>query len=189
MAHSFRRHHAPGSGVDSSGLKIHVYSIQGHPLRKETPKPSDMFDLALGIFVIGMSVAIGTMWNPTGIADRGSFWFAEAAGVARSVRPEPSQARQPAIEYFADVDVPAAPIRVAPAVMTEQARAARFHGTVSVIVYVDAMGVPRQMDPASPVPFGLGNTIRLAVFQWRFRPAQRGGVAVAAKTAVEVPFQ
>ncbi|HTS49201.1 MAG TPA: energy transducer TonB [Bryobacteraceae bacterium] len=189
MGHSFRRSRASGSGADSGGLKISTYSIQGPTLGKVTPKQSDIFDLVLGILVIGISMAIGVKWNPAGLADRGSSWFGEAARVARSVLPEPSQAPQPAIEYFAHVDVPAAPIRVAPAVMTEQARAARFRGTVSVIVYVDSLGVPRQMEPASPVPFGLGNAIRLAVFQWRFRPAQRGGVAVAAKTAVEVPFQ
>lgn len=189
LLHSFRRPHAPGPASDSGGLKIRVYSIQASTLRKDTPKQSDVFDLALGIFLIGLLVATGAVWNPSGIADREASWFEQAVRAAGSFRPQPRQAEQPAIEYLADVDVPPAPIRMVPAVMTEQARAARFHGTVSVIVYVDSQGVPRQMEPASPVPFGLGDTIRLTVFQWRFRPAQRGGLAVAAKTAVEVPFR
>jgi len=134
-------------------------------------------------------VAAGTMWNPSGMADGGTSWLQRTALAVSSVRAEPSQPRSPGIDYRSDVDVPPAAIRVIPAGLTEQARVARFHGTVSMIVYVDSLGVPREMEPASPVPFGLSNTIRLAVFQWRFRPAQRGGVAVAAKTAVEVPFQ
>ena len=143
----------------------------------------------LGIFLVGLLVAGGTMWNPSGLPVQGTSWLRQLARAVSFDRPQPNQSRPAGIDYRSDVDVPPAAVRMIPAASTEQARLAHFHGTASVIVYVDAMGIPREMEPASLVPFGLGKAIRMAVFQWRFRPAQRGGVAVAAKTAVEVPFQ
>ena len=192
----FRRRPGPGTDATriagagkSGGVTISIYSIQGSTQRKNTSQQSDTFDLVLGIFIVGLLVAVGTMWNPGGIADREASWLGQAARAASLVHPQSSQPQPAGIDYRSDVDVPPAAIRIVPAALTEQARLAHFHGTASMVVYVDAMGTAREMEPASPVPFGLGNAIRLAVFQWRFRPAQRGGVAVAAKTAVEVPFQ
>jgi TonB family protein len=95
----------------------------------------------------------------------------------------------PKAEETPDPDTPPLVISVVPASYTEEARNAGFHGKVFVTVYVDAAGVPRDIEATSPMPFGLERTIRQAVFQWRFQPALSHGVAVAGKTMLEMPFR
>jgi hypothetical protein len=75
-----------------------------------------------------------------------------------------------------------------PASYTEKARNAGFRGKEFVTVYVNALGVPEDVEATLPVPFGLERTIRPALFQWRFQPALARS-SVAGKTMVEVPFR
>jgi TonB family protein len=170
---------------EPDGVTVHIYSIHSIRSLRRPAKNTDKFDVLLGILLIGMLVAGGTLWNSrvgklTG-PTRG-FWFRETA---RDTAP----AHGAITEAKPDPDRPPSVTRVVPASYTEEARNAGFHGRVSVTVYVNALGVPEDIEATSPIPFDLERTIRPAVVQWRFRPALSHGVAVAGKTMVEVPFR
>jgi protein TonB len=81
------------------------------------------------------------------------------------------------------------PTHIEPAAYTDEAQKAGFHGTVAVIVSVDAQGVPEKMQPTEPIPYGLDRTVSQAIRQWRFRPASEHGVPIASQTVVYVPFR
>jgi TonB family protein len=179
------------------GLTVRIYSVQSTHSPKGLANNEDLFDLLLGSLIVGMLIVGGTHWNSRLGKLTEPRWRGSTSGHASSPSGfrglEAARATTPTYgantEDQPDLDSPPAATWVLPASYTEEARNAGFHGTVSVTVYVDALGVPQDVKATSPIPFGLESTIRPAVFQWRFRPAFSRGVAVASKTTVEVPFQ
>lgn len=81
------------------------------------------------------------------------------------------------------------PLRRVDAKYSPQALSAHIQGTVVLEVVVDAGGNPAHIAFISPVGFGLDEEARRAVEQWKFRPATKDGVPVAAYTDVEVDFR
>ncbi len=158
---------------EPDSVTVRIYSLHSIQSPRRPSKNAGSFDLLLGFLFIGMLVAGGTL-RPAWLR-----WTARETAPAQvadtSGKPE--------------LDSPPSVKRVVPASYTGEARNAGFHGKVSVIVYVDAAGVPEDIEATSPIPFGLERTIRPAVVQWRFRPARSRGVAVAGRTLVEVPFR
>jgi TonB family protein len=158
---------------EPDGVTVRIYSVHSIQLPRHPVKNTFSFDFLLGFLLIGLLVAGGTL-RPA--------WLRWAAKETAPAQVADTVAKP-------ELDSPPSVKRVVPASYTEQARNAGFHGRVSVIVYVDATGVPEDIEAASPIPFDLERSIRSAVFQWRFRPARSRGVAVAGRTLVEVPFR
>lgn len=72
---------------------------------------------------------------------------------------------------------------------TEEARQARWGGTVLLSLVVGEDGVPRSIQVIKPLGFGLDEKAIEAVSQWRFRPGMKGGVAVPVAAQIEVTFR
>src|SRR5205823_643487 len=72
---------------------------------------------------------------------------------------------------------------------SEEARKAKFQGTVVLAIEVDESGRAINMRVLSSPGLGLDQKAIEAVAQWRFRPALQGGKAVASSARVEVNFR
>lgn len=72
---------------------------------------------------------------------------------------------------------------------SEEARKAKYSGTVLLSVVIDAHGLTRDIHVIQPVGLGLDEKAIEAVQKWRFRPAMKGGHPVAVQANVEVNFR
>lgn len=72
---------------------------------------------------------------------------------------------------------------------SEEARKAKFQGTVVLTIIVDETGLPRNIRVARQLGLGLDEKAVEAVQKWRFRPAYKDGKAVAVYASVEVNFR
>ncbi len=72
---------------------------------------------------------------------------------------------------------------------SEEARKAKFQGTVVISIVIDEQGVPRDLRVKTPAGLGLDAKAIEAVRQWRFKPGQRDGRAVAVQADVIVTFR
>jgi protein TonB len=99
--------------------------------------------------------------------------------------------RGPGVNSYAErwrgVTAPVVIHRVEPE-YPDEARKARFQGSVLVAVEVDEQGRVRGVRVVKPAGLGLDEKAIEAVKQWRFRPATRDGRAVAVPAQIEVSF-
>jgi len=72
---------------------------------------------------------------------------------------------------------------------SDEARAARCHGTVLLGVIIDETGTPRNIHVLKPLGLGLDQKAIEAVQHWRFSPGLKDGKAVCVAANVEVNFQ
>jgi TonB family protein len=72
---------------------------------------------------------------------------------------------------------------------SEEARKAKYSGTVLLSVVIDANGNTRDIHVVRPLGLGLDEKAIEAVAKWRFRPAMKGGHPVAVQAQVEVNFR
>ncbi len=72
---------------------------------------------------------------------------------------------------------------------SEEARKAKFQGTVVLSIVVDEAGSPRNFKVIRPLGLGLDEKAIEAVQKWRFKPAMKDGRAVAVIATVEVNFR
>jgi periplasmic protein TonB len=72
---------------------------------------------------------------------------------------------------------------------SEEARKAKYSGTVLLSIVVDERGLPRDIHVVRPLGLGLDEKAIEAVMRWRFRPGMKGGRAVATQAQVEVNFR
>ena len=72
---------------------------------------------------------------------------------------------------------------------TEEARKAKHQGTVVLYAVVDPDGQVRTVRVMRSLGLGLDEKAILAVRQWKFRPGQRNGHAVAVAASIEVTFR
>lgn len=72
---------------------------------------------------------------------------------------------------------------------SEEARHAKFQGTVLLRIEVGVDGRPRNFRVIESPGLGLDQKAIAAVEQWRFRPASRSGKPVASTAVIEVHFQ
>jgi TonB family protein len=72
---------------------------------------------------------------------------------------------------------------------SEEARKAKYQGTVVLWIVVDAQG--NVIDPKVVRPLGLGLDEKAleGVRTWKFKPALRNGVPVPVRVIVEVSFR
>ncbi len=72
---------------------------------------------------------------------------------------------------------------------SEEARKAKFQGTVVLYVVVDEKGSPRDLRVVRPLGLGLDEKAIEAVTKWRFRPGYKDGKAVPVAATIEVNFR
>ena len=72
---------------------------------------------------------------------------------------------------------------------SEEARKAKFQGTVVLSIEVDQSGRTRTLEVVSSPGLGLDRKAIEAVLQWRFRPALRDGKPVTTSARVELNFR
>lgn len=72
---------------------------------------------------------------------------------------------------------------------SEEARKAKFQGTVVLYVVVDEKGNPRELKVVRPLGLGLDEKAIEAVQKWRFKPGVKDGKAVSVAATIEVNFR
>ncbi len=72
---------------------------------------------------------------------------------------------------------------------SEEARKAKFQGTVVLYVVVDEKGMPRDLKVVRPLGLGLDEKAIEAVTKWRFKPGYKDGRPVAVAATIEVNFR
>jgi periplasmic protein TonB len=72
---------------------------------------------------------------------------------------------------------------------SEEARKAKFQGTVVIALVVDEKGNPRDMRVVRPLGLGLDQKAIEAVEKWRFRPGMKDGKPVPVQATIEVNFR
>jgi len=72
---------------------------------------------------------------------------------------------------------------------SEEARKAKYSGTVLLSVVVDEKGVPQDIHVVRPLGLGLDEKAIEAVQRWRFRPGVRNGKPVRVRATIEVSFR
>jgi len=72
---------------------------------------------------------------------------------------------------------------------SEEARKAKFQGTVVLQLVVDEKGMPRDIRVSRPLGMGLDQKAIEAVAKWRFRPGLKDGKPVAVIATIEVNFR
>jgi periplasmic protein TonB len=72
---------------------------------------------------------------------------------------------------------------------SEEARKAKFQGTVVLFVVVDEKGNPTQLKVIRPLGLGLDQKAIEAVEKWKFSPGKKDGKPVAVQATIEVNFR
>lgn len=72
---------------------------------------------------------------------------------------------------------------------SEEARKAKFQGTVVLSIVIDEHGTPTNFKVVRPLGLGLDEKAIEAVQKWKFRPGMKDGRAVAVLATVEVNFR
>ncbi|MBZ5609536.1 MAG: TonB family protein [Acidobacteriia bacterium] len=72
---------------------------------------------------------------------------------------------------------------------TDEARAAKYEGTVVLFVELDPDGIARNIQVVKSLGLGLDDKAIAAVSQWRFNPAQKNGEPVTVQATIEVNFR
>jgi len=87
-----------------------------------------------------------------------------------------------------DVSAPVVISKVEPE-YSEEARKAKYSGSVLLSLVIDANGMPRDIKVVRPLGLGLDEKAIEAVSHWRFRPGMKGGHPVATQANIEVNFR
>ena len=107
----------------------------------------------------------------------------------RGGEPGPGAAAAPATpRREPGVTPPVVVQRVEPA-YTEEARKARWQGTVHMSVLVGKNGVPDDLKIANALGMGLDQSAMQAVWQWRFQPAMKDGKPVEYLLPIDLDFR
>jgi protein TonB len=72
---------------------------------------------------------------------------------------------------------------------SEEARKAKYSGTVLLSIIVDSEGKARDIHVARSLGMGLDEKAIEAVAKWKFRPGMKGGQAVNVRATIEVNFR
>lgn len=72
---------------------------------------------------------------------------------------------------------------------SQEARFAKYQGTVKVSVEIDPDGVAQNMRVLTNLGFGLDENALRAISQWRFNPGMKNGLPVTVSATIEVNFR
>jgi TonB family protein len=87
-----------------------------------------------------------------------------------------------------DVSAPVLVSKIEPE-YSEEARKAKYSGSVLLSIVVDQNGLPRDVKVVRALGLGLDQKAIEAVMKWRFRPGMKGGRPVPVQAQVEVSFR
>jgi periplasmic protein TonB len=119
--------------------------------------------------------------NPVTMPANGGFGMAGALPTASSDMPG-------GIYSVGNGTIPPAVISKVDPQYTEEARAAKYSGSVMLSVVVDTEGKAQQLKVVKSLGMGLDEKAIEAVQQWRFRPGMNSGVPVNVRAQIEVNF-
>jgi TonB family protein len=72
---------------------------------------------------------------------------------------------------------------------SDEARVAKFQGTLRLSMVVDQSGQPTNIRGTTPLGLGLDQKAIEAVLRWRFKPGMKDGQAVPVETSLELNFR
>ena len=72
---------------------------------------------------------------------------------------------------------------------SEEARAAKYSGTVLLRLVVDVDGRAKNIEVVNGLGLGLDEKAVLAIQQWKFKPGERDGVPVPVRAQIEINFK
>jgi TonB family protein len=72
---------------------------------------------------------------------------------------------------------------------SEEARAAKYSGTVLLKIVVDVDGKAKNIEVVNGLGLGLDEKAVLAIQQWKFKPAEKDGLPVPVMAQIEVNFK
>jgi TonB family protein len=119
------------------------------------------------------------------VAVFGAMWLFPFVSQAQTPASPPPPS--PVYTVGGDVTTPIVIKRVEPQ-YSEQARKARWGGTVLISMVIDEQGVPRNLKVIKPLGLGLDEKAIEAASQWRFRPATKDGAPVSVAAQIELTF-
>jgi TonB family protein len=71
---------------------------------------------------------------------------------------------------------------------SEEARQAKYQGTMTLLLVVDSLGDVKDLEIASPLGLGLDEQAMTAVSTWKFQPGMKDGQPVPIQLVIEVDF-
>jgi periplasmic protein TonB len=107
----------------------------------------------------------------------GGFGPGEGGGVGGGVFRVGGGVSQPAVIFKVDPEY------------SEEARKAKYSGTVMLAVIVDSEGHARDIHVVKSLGMGLDEKAIEAVEKWKFKPGMKGGQAVNVRATIEVNFR
>ena len=107
----------------------------------------------------------------------GGFGPGEGGGVGGGVFRVGGGVSQPAVIFKVDPEY------------SEEARKAKYSGTVTLAVVVDSEGHARDIHVIKSLGMGLDEKAVEAVEKWKFKPGMKGGQAVNVRATIEVNFR
>lgn len=94
----------------------------------------------------------------------------------------------PVLKVGGGVKAPSLLFKVEPE-YSEEARSAKYQGTVLLKVVVDVDGRAKDIQVLNGLGLGLDEKGVLAVQQWKFKPGERDGLPVAVQAQIEINFK
>jgi TonB family protein len=116
-----------------------------------------------------------------------AYWLGYFAKLEGKPRPAPETKVHAAFRVGGGVSAPHALYSPDPE-YSDEARKAKYMGTVVLVLVVDSSGAPTNVQIVRPLGLGLDERAVNAVSSWRFRPAERDGQPVSVAINVEVNF-
>ena len=115
---------------------------------------------------------------------------AQASNLRNALRPTQfrQRAAAAAVRVANGVTAPTLAYKVEPE-YSEEARAARYQGTVVVAVTVDTDGTAQDMKVVRGLGLGLDDKALQAISQWKFKPGAKDGQPVPVMATIEVNFR
>lgn len=153
-------------------------------IEAEPPKIAQDFQYGTPL-ALTHSLSPGPGWNGLG---NGSSATGGGLANARSGRGLGSRFRTVVYRMSELSKIPELLYKVAPD-YSDEARAARCHGTVLLGVIIDETGTPTNIHVLKPLGLGLDQKAVEAVQHWRFSPGMKDGKPVCVAANVEVNFQ
>ncbi|HEX4276349.1 MAG TPA: TonB family protein [Bryobacteraceae bacterium] len=112
-----------------------------------------------------------------GAGNGGGFGAGSGGGIGGGVYKVGGGVSQPSVLFKVDPEY------------SEEARKAKYSGTVTLAVIVDAEGHARDIHVVKSLGMGLDEKAIEAVGKWKFKPGMKGGQAVNVRATIEVNFR
>jgi TonB family protein len=116
-----------------------------------------------------------------------AYWLGYFAKLEGKPRPAPETKVHAAFRVGGGVSAPH-PLYAPDPEYSDEARKAKYMGTVVLFLVVDSSGAPTNVQIARPLGLGLDEKAINAVSSWRFRPAEKDGQPVPVAIDVEINF-